>query len=220
MEHVTLWNNNVDETMDPYMATYTQDFGTFDNASQYDYTSSYAQSSAAASEAEYPHNRNSKSQYYATQPQKVSRTDSTRSVIQPHVHYPDSAYYSATMSPSMDMEFFTSYPQTGQDFTQEYLVYDQVSQISVVRAMTGSDHQNSAEPAMPESPNATSDGETTGSSNESSIPPRSHHLYNAGPADDGLYHCPFAATEDCGHEPKMLKCEYEYVSPYMSCSSR
>ena len=79
----------------------------------------------------------------------------------------------------------------------------------------------SSEPPVPESPNATSDGETSGSSTESSTPPRSHHLYNAGPTEDGLYHCPFAATEDCGHEPKGLKCEYEYViNPAGAASSK
>jgi len=188
-----MWNNNVDEPLDPYMATY-QDFGAFDNTSQYDYTSSYAQSSAAPSEVEYPQ-RTTKSQFYAAQPQKIARTDSARSVAQHQVQYPDSAYYSATMSPSMDVEFFPGYPQTGQEFTHDYFI---------------------SEPPVPESPNATSDGETSGSSTESSTPPRSHHLYNAGPTEDGLYHCPFAATEDCGHEPKGLKCEYDkYIDSHL-----
>jgi hypothetical protein len=39
--------------------------------------------------------------------------------------------------------------------------------------------------------------------------PRSHPLYHAQPSEDGYYHCPFVASENCGHEPKQLKCEYE-----------
>jgi hypothetical protein len=38
---------------------------------------------------------------------------------------------------------------------------------------------------------------------------RSHLLYRVLPSDDGYYHCPFAATENCGHEPKQMKSEYE-----------
>jgi hypothetical protein len=41
--------------------------------------------------------------------------------------------------------------------------------------------------------------------------PRSHQLYHVLPSEDGYYHCPFTATENCGHEPKQLKCEYECV---------
>ena len=45
----------------------------------------------------------------------------------------------------------------------------------------------------------SSDGENTARRNE---------LYQIGPKD-GLYHCPFAATEGCTHKPEKLKCNYE-----------
>ena len=38
---------------------------------------------------------------------------------------------------------------------------------------------------------------------------REHPLYQVGPSDDGLYHCPFAGKEDCSHKPEKLKCNYE-----------
>ena len=37
---------------------------------------------------------------------------------------------------------------------------------------------------------------------------REHKLYQIGPQDDGLYHCPFAGKE-CSHKPEKLKCNYE-----------
>lgn len=206
-----MWNNGVNESFDPNFgstATYVQDFG-FENDSQYDYPSSYAHSSAAPSETDYAQTGGSKPKYYSGQAPKSSRRDSARSVAQPQVQYTDSTYYSsATMSPTMDMEFFPTYPQSGHDFNQDYLMYDSPSADTLFES-TAPDIYSSMDQADPESPNASSDAETSGSSNGSIIPPRSHPLYNASPQDDGLYHCPYAATEDCGHEPKMLKCEYE-----------
>lgn len=38
---------------------------------------------------------------------------------------------------------------------------------------------------------------------------RSHPLYNVSPDKNGEYHCPYAKTEDCNHEPVRLKCNYE-----------
>lgn len=38
---------------------------------------------------------------------------------------------------------------------------------------------------------------------------REHPLYQVGPSDDGLYHCPFAGKEDCSHKAEKLKCNYE-----------
>ncbi|KAL8694788.1 MAG: hypothetical protein Q9218_000634 [Villophora microphyllina] len=38
---------------------------------------------------------------------------------------------------------------------------------------------------------------------------REHPLYQVGPKEDGLYHCPFAGTDDCTHKPEKLKCNYE-----------
>lgn len=40
---------------------------------------------------------------------------------------------------------------------------------------------------------------------------RTHHLYSIGPKPDGLYHCPYERSENCGHKPTKLKCNYEYV---------
>ncbi|KAI4201434.1 MAG: hypothetical protein LQ350_003193 [Teloschistes chrysophthalmus] len=47
-----------------------------------------------------------------------------------------------------------------------------------------------------------SDGETNTTARE-------HPLYQVGPKEDGLYHCPFAGAEDCTHKPEKLKCNYE-----------
>ncbi|KAL8770659.1 MAG: hypothetical protein Q9209_003727 [Squamulea sp. 1 TL-2023] len=44
---------------------------------------------------------------------------------------------------------------------------------------------------------------------ETSTTAREHPLYQAGPKEDGLYHCPFAGAEDCSHKPEKLKCNYE-----------
>ncbi|KAL8697991.1 MAG: hypothetical protein Q9224_002060 [Gallowayella concinna] len=51
-------------------------------------------------------------------------------------------------------------------------------------------------------PRRSSDVETTTTARE-------HPLYQVGPKDDGLYHCPFAGAEDCSHKPEKLKCNYE-----------
>jgi hypothetical protein len=212
MEHINIWASGVDEPMDPYLGTFTQDFTNFDGTSQYDYTSQYAHSSAPPSEVDFANSRGVQPKYYSSQTPKVTRRESARSIPQSQVQYSDSGYYSATtMSPTtIDMEFFPSFPQTNADIAQDYLMYVSYEGTESHRDKA-SDTCHSMEQAGPESPNASSDEETTGSSTESIIPPRSDPLYNAAPHADGLYHCPFLATEDCGHEPKMLKCEYEYV---------
>lgn len=38
---------------------------------------------------------------------------------------------------------------------------------------------------------------------------RDHAYYKATPGKDGLYHCPFAAKENCVHKAEKLKCNYE-----------
>jgi hypothetical protein len=217
MEQIPSWNAGVDPTFDPFMATYNQDFG-YDNVSQFEYNSSYAHSSAAPSEADYPQNRAPKGHYYDVPHQAMNRRESARSVAQPQAQYFDSAYHSAaTISPAMDvnMDFFPTYPQNGQDFSQDFFMYAHLpANACMIDAASNNDH--STEQVAPESPEATSDGETSRSSIDSANPPRSHPLYNVGPHDDGLFHCPFAATEDCGHEPKMLKCEYDkYIDSHL-----
>ena len=44
---------------------------------------------------------------------------------------------------------------------------------------------------------------------ETTTTAREHPLYQIGPKEDGLYHCPFAGSEDCSHKPEKLKCNYE-----------
>ncbi|KAL8919979.1 MAG: hypothetical protein Q9208_006547 [Pyrenodesmia sp. 3 TL-2023] len=44
---------------------------------------------------------------------------------------------------------------------------------------------------------------------ETTTTAREHPLYQVGPKEDGLYHCPFAGSEDCSHKPEKLKCNYE-----------
>lgn len=34
-------------------------------------------------------------------------------------------------------------------------------------------------------------------------------LYQVGPQDDGLYHCPFELKGECTHKAEKLKCNYE-----------
>ena len=48
---------------------------------------------------------------------------------------------------------------------------------------------------------------------------RTHALYAKGPDADGLFRCPFKATENCPHKATKLKCNYEYERdmPYMLC---
>ena len=38
---------------------------------------------------------------------------------------------------------------------------------------------------------------------------RQDKLYHIAPGEDGLFHCPFAQTDGCTHEPEELKCNYE-----------
>lgn len=39
---------------------------------------------------------------------------------------------------------------------------------------------------------------------------RNHPLYAKGPDTDGMFRCPFKATENCPHKATKLKCNYEY----------
>ncbi|KAL8872069.1 MAG: hypothetical protein Q9174_002238 [Haloplaca sp. 1 TL-2023] len=47
------------------------------------------------------------------------------------------------------------------------------------------------------------------SDNENTTTAREHPLYRVGPKEDGLYHCPFAGSQDCTHKAEKLKCNYE-----------
>ena len=53
------------------------------------------------------------------------------------------------------------------------------------------------------------DGSRRSSDGEAGRNARENPLYKAVPKEDGLYHCPFAATEGCSKTPEKLKCNYE-----------
>lgn len=38
---------------------------------------------------------------------------------------------------------------------------------------------------------------------------RDHAFYKASAKEDGLFHCPYAVTENCAHKAEKLKCNYE-----------
>ncbi|KAI9799730.1 MAG: hypothetical protein M1833_003849 [Piccolia ochrophora] len=45
---------------------------------------------------------------------------------------------------------------------------------------------------------------------------RTHHLYQASPEADGLYHCPYEGTEGCDHKASKLKCNYDkYIDSHL-----
>ncbi|SLM36071.1 Zinc finger, C2H2-like [Lasallia pustulata] len=57
---------------------------------------------------------------------------------------------------------------------------------------------------------------------------REHELYQVGPQNDGLYHCPFEGEDGCTHKAVKLKCNYDknldsHLKPYRckvhSCSA-
>jgi hypothetical protein len=48
---------------------------------------------------------------------------------------------------------------------------------------------------------------------------RTDPLYSARPSKDGSYHCPFLASEGCQHKATKLKCNYEYVNPFIFTSN-
>ena len=52
------------------------------------------------------------------------------------------------------------------------------------------------------------DGSRRGSDGENRNA-RDHPFYKVEARKDGLYHCPFATTDDCTHKPEKLKCNYE-----------
>ncbi|KAF6221263.1 hypothetical protein HO133_002118 [Letharia lupina] len=53
------------------------------------------------------------------------------------------------------------------------------------------------------------DGSRRSSDGEAGRNARENPLYKAVPQEDGLYHCPFAATDGCLKSPEKLKCNYE-----------
>lgn len=215
---INMWNDDVDP------AGYDLGFGSsttnnfqygefsydasFDTSSQYEYSnaSSYSQSAAPSEYGDYSRTRRPKPAHYSSNGTKASRRESSQSV--PQSQYPDSSYFTNTMSPSMGVPDFSYYPTPGQEYCQDFAAYE-LSKTDDVLVLAASDTSSSTEPSIPASPNAHSDNETSSSSTDSTPPARNHPLYNTMPHDDGLYYCPFAETDQCGHEPKQLKCEYE-----------
>ena len=53
------------------------------------------------------------------------------------------------------------------------------------------------------------DGSRRSSDGEAGRSAREDPLYKAVPQEDGLYHCPYAATGGCSKSPEKLKCNYE-----------
>jgi hypothetical protein len=143
-------------------------------------------------------------------------------ISRPLSAYADSSYYtsSAAISPTLstvNQNYFSGQDAYSPD-ASEFLDlegYDRSERsyqpASNVRHRVENSHAaSSAFDASDEDTTASSPSPTqTDYSGDST--PRSHQLYHVHPSEDGYYHCPFAATENCGHEPKQLKCEYEYV---------
>jgi hypothetical protein len=134
------------------------------------------------------------------------------SILRPSSTYTDNSFaiHSGAMSPTSATggQFFSThdtYPfETNDlfDFNAGYIS-------STCHQILSSNSLNSPELSSASSPPPGSDEENSGSSSLGDVPPRSHPLYNVLPAEDGYYHCPYFTTENCGHEPKQLKCEYE-----------
>lgn len=66
--------------------------------------------------------------------------------------------------------------------------------------------QDSETYGLPQCP--TMDGSRRGSDSENRNA-RDHPYYKVDAQKDGLYHCPFATSDDCTHKPEKLKCNYE-----------
>jgi hypothetical protein len=79
--------------------------------------------------------------------------------------------------------------------------------------------QSLQEPARPRQPKVEVDAKPMKVSPKPAAAPlgepdegrhRTHALYAKGPDADGLFRCPFKATENCPHKATKLKCNYEY----------
>jgi hypothetical protein len=82
--------------------------------------------------------------------------------------------------------------------------------------------------ANPEDDNEDSESELSQSGGDSAAPPgyldlkqpgeieplENHHLFkHAVKGPDGLFHCPWEGEDYCGHQPSILRADYEYVRP-------
>jgi hypothetical protein len=191
----------------------------------------YSMSTARRPQAEMLSHHSSTSAVPCTR-RVSSHSVAASSIVRPLSAYADSSYFtsSGAISPVTStvhhnyipgQEPFS--PNTSDIFSPspseifEYAGYESSGAPTMSRTI--SDVQYRLENSVAaSSPNEASDGDTASSSPSAVVaeynaeaPPRSHQLYHVLPAEDGYYYCPYAATENCGHEPKQLKCEYELV---------
>lgn len=192
------------------------------NGSHFEPYSAYTQTSVSNSDLAMPvvrrPARNILSHHSSTNavPSLARRRQSVHSaaassILRPSSTYTDNSFaiHSGAMSPNSATggHFFSqeTYPYEANDFLDFNAGYFS----SICPKDLSSNSLTSPELSTAGSPLPGSDEDNSGSSSLGDIPPRSHPLYNVLPAEDGYYHCPFVVSENCGHEPKQLKCEYE-----------
>jgi len=211
----------------PASGNYQNSESSFDfshaSGSHYDPYSAYTQTSVSNSDLAMPvvrrQARNILSHHSSSNavPSLAHRRQSMQSVAASSILRPSSTYtdnsfaiHSGAMSPisATGGHFFSTqetYPYEANDFLDFNAGYFS----SICPEDLSSNSLTSPELSTAGSPPPGSEEEHSGSSSHGDAPPRSHPLYTVLPADDGYYHCPFVGTENCGHEPKQLKCEYE-----------
>ncbi|KAF2418485.1 hypothetical protein EJ08DRAFT_52963 [Tothia fuscella] len=123
---------------------------------------------------------------------------------------------SVAMSSYADSSYFTSSGAISPIMPTSHNYYPGQETFSAAASDDLFEYAGLEESVAASSLNDASDEDTSSSSPSavvaeynSETTPRSHSLYHVLPAEDGYYHCPYAATENCGHEPKQLKCEYD-----------
>ncbi|RDI83261.1 hypothetical protein Vi05172_g6476 [Venturia inaequalis] len=176
------------------------------SGSQYDPYSSYTQTSASNLDLAMPvsrkptrnilsHRSSSNAVPNLDRRRQSAQSAAASSILRPSSTYTDTSFaiHSGAMSPiSATGHFFSAAQETYPYEANDFLDFNAGPELSAAG-----------------SPPPGSDEDNSGSSSHGDVPPRSHPLYNVLPAEDGYYHCPFVATENCGHEPKQLKCEYD-----------
>lgn len=195
------------------------------SGSQYDPYSSYTQTSASNLDLAMPvsrkptrnnlsHRSSSNAVPNLDRRRQSAQSAAASSILRPSSTYTDTSFaiHSGAMSPiSATGHFFSAAQETYPYEANDFLDFNAGYMSSICPEELSSNSLTSPELSAAGSPPPGSDEDNSGSSSHGDVPPRSHPLYNVLPAEDGYYHCPFVATENCGHEPKQLKCEYEYV---------
>lgn len=198
------------------------------SGSHYDPYSAYTQTSVSNSDLAMPvsrrparniltHHSSSNAVPSLAQRRQSAQSVAASSIMRPSSTYTDTSFpiHSGAMSPisATGGHFFSAAQETYPYEANDFLDFNAGYMSSICPEDLSSNSLTSPELSAAGSPPPGSDEDNSGSSSHGDVPPRSHPLYNVLPADDGYYHCPFVATENCGHEPKQLKCEYEYVLP-------